>query len=100
CGTFGKGVCSGLGEELVCPAELLTPVYAAVLSPQPLAIQEVSAAKLNAHGGSAQACDRLDVRLLCFRAFAHQGSAACLESHDTIGPGQDQCSELAQSCAG
>src|SRR5260370_10447436 len=62
------------GEPFVGGAQFLACVRAALLTPQPLAVQEVSADQRGAHASATEPLTRLAVEALARLAFAHQRS--------------------------
>jgi len=71
-GALGEGVGADRAEHVMGDAQLLAGVDAAMLSPQPLAVDETRARELDADAGPREPLDRLAVQGARDLALAHQ----------------------------
>jgi hypothetical protein len=71
-GTLGECVRAEADEHLVGGAELCARVHPAVLTPQPLAVEQVRGAELRPERRAAEPSDRLEIQGLRCLVLAHQ----------------------------
>src|SRR4029077_7026453 len=80
---LGKRVGAEAAEHLISGAELFPCVRPAVLTPQPLPVDQVGAGKLRPERRAAEPSDRLEIQRLRCLALAHQCPRA---RHDPESP--------------
>ena len=84
-GALGEHLHADLGQHRVRGAELLAGVHAAVLAPQPLAVDQQRAALRDADAGAVDALDRLAVEPLGGFTLAQQRPRAGEEAERPVG---------------
>src|SRR2546430_5847140 len=84
-GALGECVGAKADEHLIGGAELFARVHPAVLTPQPLAVDQVRAGDLRPERRAAEASDRLEIQGLRCLALAHQRPRARHDPETPLG---------------